>query len=68
MEVKEEADTKKVQEGFQPTEGTTGLVQLCTQYLISSLLVQIPVQALASLEGDGQETEGPGGRKSQRQH
>lgn len=43
MEVKEVAGTKKGQEGFQQTEGTTGLMHMCTQYLISSLLVQVPV-------------------------
>lgn len=42
MEVKEEAGTRKIQEGFQYIEGTTSLVHLCTQHLISLLLVQIP--------------------------
>lgn len=38
MEIKEVAGTK-VPEGFQQVEGTTGLVQLCTQCLISSTLM-----------------------------
>lgn len=42
MVIKEEAGTRKVQEGFQHIEGTTSLVNLCTQHLISLMLVQMP--------------------------
>lgn len=64
MEVKEVAGTKKVQEGFQQTEGTTGLVHSVPDFFTASA---DPCSLLLLWKVMGKRRKAPEA-ESQRQH